>query len=322
MDKLKQLFENAQLPTDFAAKASVLFEASINEAVEARVKAEVKRIQEAAEENLEKAKKDWIAEADEDLDKFLDVQVKEWAQKNAAALVGTTKAKLAEDIMSKLKGLLEAEGIDMPAEKDKAITEADEDIKELEEEVEDLKKELEEAKLRIVSFTKRQIVREATKSLTKVAASRVSSLAENISFKNPRQYAGAVATLTEAFGGKKLKLKEGVSDKFPATEDNSDASGKDKNKAAAEVNEDATAANKFPATTDNSDSAGADKNKAAVNEAEDDDEYFEDDLKESDDQKADKDSDGVPEDNEKPKNAETVTEAFDIVALTMKSLRG
>lgn len=271
MDKLKQLFENAGLPTNFNEKAHTLFEAAVNEAADARINAEVKKIQEAAEDNLNKEKEAWIKESDEDVEKFLEAAVNEWATKNVAALTGSIKAGIAENILTKFKGVLEAEGIAMPDEKEKAIKEAEDKEEELKEEIEDLKKEIEESRKQIVSFTKQTILGEATKGLSAVSASRIKKLAENLTFKTPRQFATAVANLTEGVANKKLKIKEGVADKFPATNDNSDAAGSEKNSATADKNTKVTeaeggpaAAAKYPADNDNSNAAGADKNKAAV----------------------------------------------------------
>lgn len=285
MDKLKQLFENAGLPTNFNEKAQTLFEAAVNEAADSRIAAEVKKIQESSEKKLDEAKQAWIKESDEDVEKFLEAVVNEWATKNTAALVGSIKVGIAENILTKFKGVLEAEGIEMPDEKEKAIKEAEDKEEELKEEIEDLKKEIEESRKQIISFTKSSILSEATKGLSAVSASRIKKLAENLTFKSPRQFATAVATLTEGVANKKLKIKEEVADLFPATKDNSDSSGVEKNKATADkenqVTEDAgpEAASKYPATTDNSNSSGSDKNKSAVepNDAvNEDNKYFDD----------------------------------------------
>lgn len=347
---IKQLFENAGLPADFTTKASTLFEASMNEAVDVRVRQEVKAIQEAAEDNLEKEKAAWIKESEEDLEKFLEQKVNEWAIANTAALTGSIKMGLAESILAKFKTVLEAEGVEMPKEKEDALKEAEEKEEALKEAIADLEDKLEESRQRVVSFTKASIVTEATKSLSKVTASRVKSLAENISFKNVRQYAGAIASITEGVSGKKLKLKEGVADLFPATADNSDSAGSEKNQVAAEgntprspvtvvdVKEDAAgpaAAAKYPANDDNSNAAGADKNKAAVEPntavTEDSDNKFFDNDDEDGDKKQVKEGVDEPKlpvkdkvdntDNPEGKK-DNVNEAFDIVALTMKSMNG
>lgn len=354
MDKLKQLFENANLPTDFAQKASVLFEASMNEAVEARVRQEVQKIQEAAEANLEKEKEAWIKESEEDVEKFLEAQVTEWAKANSAALVGSTKTALAESLLAKMKALFESEGIEMPEVKEKAIKESEEEIEKLKEELEDKEEELKEAKAQIVAFTKSKIIAEATKGLSRVAAGRIASLSENITFKNTRQFAGAVASITEGVSGKRLKLKEdapnaadlsgggqGVSDKFP---DNGNA---DKNKATADpLKEDAPnaadlsgggqgVADKFPATSNNSDSAGSEKDKATAKLSESEGEYFQDDEDDKSKSKVDeskgksiKEDAGVDNKEVNPdgsgdasQDPAKVNENFDVVALTRKSLK-
>lgn len=348
MDTLKQLFENAGLPTDFTNKASTLFEASMNEAVEARVRQEVKAIQEAAEDNLEKEKAAWIKESEEDLEKFLEQKVNEWAIANTTALAGSIKTGLAESILAKFKSVLESEGVEMPKEKEDALKEAEDKEEALKEAISDLEDKLEESNKRIVAFTKSSIVAEATKSLSKVTASRVKSLAENISFKNVRQYAGAVASITEGVSGKKLKLKEEVADLFPATKDNSDAAGSEKDQAAADgntprspvkvvdVKEDAAgpaAADKYPATNDNSNAAGADKNKAGVepNTAvteDSDNKFFDDDeedkkpVKEAVDEPTLIVKDKVDNTDNPEGKTNNVNEAFNVVALTLKSLRG
>jgi hypothetical protein len=319
----------------------VLFSASVNEAVEDRVAKEVKRIQEAAEANLDKAKEDWIKESEEDLDKFLDTAIKEWTEKNASALAGSVKVSMAEKVLRSIKEALEAEGIEAPeADKDGALKEAQDEIDGLKESIEDLKAELEESKRQVVEFTKRDILREATAKMTRVSADRVTKLAENVTFKDAKQFARSVLTLAEAFGAK-IKLKEDLADENkdgdkPGVAGSSDAGPGEQDKAAiGTLNADGKLlendGDKNSPTVPALD-AGANSENASVGSyfcVESEDMTDEDKAKLEEAKRKLKEDAGVDtvvnDDGKGDKSQEpkSVTEStLDIVALTMKSLRG
>lgn len=222
-ETLKALFESAGLPADFPQKASVLFEAAVNEAVDAKVAEQVAAIQESAEKKFDEAKAEWLEEQNALMESFLDSVVVEWAKENAVALDAKVKTDIAESVLSTFRNVLESQGFKLPAEKSTIVESAQAKVTEVEAKLASTSAELAEAQAKLISYQKAEVIAEATEGLSDVATDRVASLAENVAFKDLESFKKSVAIIAEAFG---KKVTEGKSE----DEDNGEGDGEGEDK--------------------------------------------------------------------------------------------
>ncbi len=126
-EDLAALFDGSELSEDFREKATVIFEAAINEKVsgvvasleeqyEARLTEEVGAIEEALVEKI---------------DSYLDYVVEQWVEENKLAIESGIKAEVVESFMEGLKGLFTEHYVDAPQEKLDVLAQTAAEVEEL-----------------------------------------------------------------------------------------------------------------------------------------------------------------------------------------------
>jgi hypothetical protein len=198
MELLKSLFENAELPSDFKEKTATIFEAAVDE----RVKAELVKLQEAADAQATAAKEAYVAEATATIDAVVEETVLEWAKENAVALDSQVKGQLAESFLKGLKGIFEQADIELNSDTASArIAELTEATKEAEAKAEAAKTALVEAEQKLVQHQIKEILESKTAGLADTVAHRVTKLCEAFDFKSAEDYAAKVDMVMEAVAG-------------------------------------------------------------------------------------------------------------------------
>lgn len=198
MELLKSLFENAELPSDFKEKTATIFEAAVDE----RVKAELVKIQEAAEAKATEAKDAYIAEATATIDAVVEETVLEWAKENAVALDSEAKGQLAESFMKGLKGIFEQADIELSGDvASTRIAELTEAADKAKAEAEATKAALVEAEQKLVQHQIKEILEAKTAGLAETVAHRVAKLCEAFEFKSAEDFSTKVDMVMEAVGG-------------------------------------------------------------------------------------------------------------------------
>lgn len=122
------LTNGEELSEEFKTKAATIFEA----AVVTRVKAEVAKLEEQFElqlnEQVEEIKEGLI----EKVDGYLDYVVEQWMEQNELALESGIKAEIVENFITRLKDVFVESYIDIPEEKYDVVGEMEETIESLE----------------------------------------------------------------------------------------------------------------------------------------------------------------------------------------------
>lgn len=198
MELLKSLFENAELPTDFAEKTATIFEAAVDE----RVKAELVKLQESADAQAKTAAEAYIAEATATIDAVVEETVLEWAKENAVALDSQVKGQIAESFLKNLKGVFEQADIELSSDTASVriaeLTEATEAAKA---EAAATKAALVEAEQKLVQHAIKEIMEAKTSGLADTVAHRVAKLCEAFEFKSAEDFSAKVDMVMEAVGG-------------------------------------------------------------------------------------------------------------------------
>lgn len=198
MELLKALFENAELPTDFAEKTTTLFEAAVDE----RVKSELATLQESFDVKLTEAKEAFAAEAVATVDAIVEATVLEWAKENAVALDSEIKGQIAESFLQGLKGVFEKADIELSGDTaGKELVKLQEQNAELAKQAAADKAALVEAQEQLVQIKIKEIIEQVTEGLADTQAHRVAKLCEAFGFKTEEDFRAKAAMVVEAVGG-------------------------------------------------------------------------------------------------------------------------
>ena len=201
-EDLAALFDGSELSEDFREKATVIFEAAINEKVsgvvssleeqyEAKLVEEVAAIEEALVEKI---------------DSYLDYVVEQWVEENKLAIESGIKAEVVESFMEGLKGLFAEHYVDAPQEKLDVLAQTAA-------EVEELKAKLSASINENIELSKKLTAAEAEKAFTEVseglAATQVEkfrTLAEGLESADVASYKKKLGMIKESyFAAKKVE---------------------------------------------------------------------------------------------------------------------
>jgi hypothetical protein len=193
------IFEGMDLSEDFKEKASLVFEAAVNEAAAEKTASLTEEIENNLREEFDTALNESIEEIVENLDGYLDYVVKEWMEDNEVAIESGIKVEMAESFMDGLKELfyehnveVDEETIDIVAgleeELEKAKNTANKAINssmELEEELQALRAE--------------KVFSEMTEGLSAAQVERFRVLSEKLDHSDLDEYKDDLGTLKESF---------------------------------------------------------------------------------------------------------------------------
>lgn len=198
MELLQALFENADLPTDFKEKTKTVFEASVNEAVQAQLKA----IQESFDSKIDTEKDKFVTESAALIESTIEETVLEWAKENAVPLDQAAKATLAESFLVNLKTMFEQADIEMSSDSaGQKITELTESNTKLVTESQELQAKVDEANAKLVKLHTKAIIESVTVGLADTTATRVTKLCEAFEYKSDEDFRAKVSMVLEAVAG-------------------------------------------------------------------------------------------------------------------------
>ena len=206
-DDLKALVnEEATLSDEFKQKAETIFESAIN----AKVNAEIDRLEEKYNEELseeiESTKKDLV----EKVDSYLNYVVEGWMEDNKLAIQNGLRTEIAEDFMNKLKDLFTESHIQVPEDKVDMVDELADNVEELEAQLNDSTERSIQMAEELELYKREFIIREASKDLAETQVEKLKGLAENVDFEDEDTFAQKVAQLKESYFAKTAKTQEEI----------------------------------------------------------------------------------------------------------------
>jgi len=198
--------EDESLSEDFKAKASVLFEAAINNRVANKVSeldeefaAKIQSLEEQfaaeTEESIQEAKTDLV----DKMDSYLNYVVENWMEENKLAVEQGIRTEIAEGFMSKLQSLFVESYIEVPESKVDLVDQLAEEVQELEGLLNAETANNVEMNEKINSLKRSMIIREASKDLAETQAVKLDRLAEGVDFENEDTFAFKVETIKESY---------------------------------------------------------------------------------------------------------------------------
>ena len=219
-ESIATIFEGMDLSEEFTAKATMVFEAAVNEAASVKADAVIVEKTTALEESMQEALEESVEGMLENLDSYLDYVVEEWMTENEVAIEAGIKVEMAESLMDGLKGLFEEHNINVEEETLDVVAE-------LEEEIETLKANANKAIVENVELKKARdvstasaVFAEMTEGLTLVEQESFKVLSEKLAFDDVDSYKSDLETLKESFFKKaKPLVEEAAEEEALITED-------------------------------------------------------------------------------------------------------
>ena len=202
MEDMKELF-GSDLSDEFITKASTIFEA----AVATKVQAEIVRLEEQYEAQLEEKMTAHLAEMTDKVDQYISYIAEEWMTENTLSVESGLRAEMSESFLAGLKTLFEEHYVDIPADKEEVVESLALKIEELEDKLNEeidskvaMKKTIEEMKAQ-------QIVADLSEGLADTQKEKLRSLAENIEYTDNEEFKAKLETLKETYFSKTTEKK-------------------------------------------------------------------------------------------------------------------
>jgi len=218
-ESIAAMFEGMDLSEDFKNKATLVFEAAVNEAATAKADKVIAETTERLETEMNNSIEEGVNGVVDNLDSYLDYVVEEWMKENELAIEAGIKVEMAESLMDGLKGLFEEHNIDV----DENTVDV---VKGLEEEVETLKStanekitENVELQKHLASLKAERVFEEMTEDLTITQRERLKVLSEKLDAANMDEYKADLETLKESFFAKPKVVAEEVVEEENLTEE-------------------------------------------------------------------------------------------------------
>lgn len=193
------LFEGLDLSEDFKQKASLVFEAAVNEAAAEKATALAEEIQTDLQEEFETALAESLDEIIENLDGYIDYIVKEWMQENKVAIESGIKVDMAESLMESLKEVFYNHNIEIDEETIDIVAELEEELKEARDTANKAINESLDLERDLNDLRAEKIFEGMTEGLSVQQAERFRVLSEKLDRSDLNSYESDLSTLKESF---------------------------------------------------------------------------------------------------------------------------
>ena len=193
--------EDENISDDFKKKASIVYEARIND----RVTQIVEEIEGQYAEKFEEAVTEIKTELTEKVDEYLNYVVEQWMADNQIAVESGLRAELTEEFISGLRNLFAEHYIDVPEEKVDLVDELATRVEALESQLdEEMERGMEFAKA-LVTARQNEITAEVCEGLTDTQEEKIKSLAESVDFSTEEEFREKVQTIRENYFPSEVK---------------------------------------------------------------------------------------------------------------------
>tara|TARA_B100001248_G_C27381248_1_gene457071 strand:+ start:474 stop:1550 length:1077 start_codon:yes stop_codon:yes gene_type:complete len=195
-DDLKALVnEEATLSDEFKQKAEIIFETAIN----AKVNAEIDRLEEKYNEEFTAEVEQTKADLVEKVDSYLNYVVEGWMEENKLAIQNGLRTEIAEDFMNKLKGLFTESYIEVPEGKTDMVEELADTVDDLEVKLNKATDDAINMAEELENYRRDEVIREASKDLADTQVEKLTQLVDNIDYEDQETFATKVATVKESY---------------------------------------------------------------------------------------------------------------------------
>ena len=194
----------ATLSEEFKGKAQTIFEAAIN----SKVAAEIDRLEEKFNEELEAEVSTTKEELVNKVDSYLNYVVENWMEENKVAVQSGLRTEIAEKFMNNLKDLFTESYIEVPESKVDLVDDLAEEVKELEDTLNDQTAKTIAMTEELEGYQREAVIREASNDLAETQIEKLKTLTDSIDFDSKEDFAEKVNTVKESYFKKKAVKSE------------------------------------------------------------------------------------------------------------------
>ena len=194
-EQLQNLFSGENLSEEFMGKASVVFEAALNERTESIRQTMLTEASTLVEQEVGNA----VNELATRLDEYLSYAVDEWMKENKLAVESGIRTEISESFITGLKSLFETHYIEVPENKHDILEDLFSENQELETTLNEQIQTNMKFKQELDQGAARAVFMEAVSDLTQVDAERLASLANNINYTSPQEFHNKLVVLKENY---------------------------------------------------------------------------------------------------------------------------
>ena len=206
----------ATLSEEFKGKAQTIFEAAIN----SKVAAEIDRLEEKFNEELEAEVSTTKEELVNKVDSYLNYVVENWMEENKVAVQTGLRTEIAEKFMNNLKDLFTESYIEVPESKVDLVDDLAAEVEELEETLNNQTAKTIAMTEELEGYQREAVIREASNDLAETQIEKLKSLTDSIDFDNVEQFADKVNTVKESYFKKRQMTSEFDMELEEDTDDN------------------------------------------------------------------------------------------------------
>jgi hypothetical protein len=194
------------LSEDFKEKAATIFEAAVSGEV-AVLREQLEEEFAAKEAQLDEQFQTAVAEMKDEIaskvDDYLDYVVEEWMKQNQVAIDNSLRAEIAEDFITKLKGVFEESYIEIPADKTDVFNEMAVAYEELEGKFNSLVAEKIDLEKKLEESTKDSIFADVAEGLALSQVEKFRTLAEGVSYGDANTFKKKLEIVKEQYFAQK-----------------------------------------------------------------------------------------------------------------------
>ena len=209
-ESIASIFEGMDLSEEFTSKVTLVFEAAVHEAANAKADKIIAEKTEVLETEMKESVDSAVEKIVENLDSYLDYVVEEWMKENELAIEAGVKVEMAESLMNGLKGLFEEHNIDVSDETVDIVSALEEEVEELKTTANESINENVELHKQISALKAERVFDEMTEDLTITQRERLKVLSEKLNVSDISEYKTDLNTLKESFFTSKKVVAEEV----------------------------------------------------------------------------------------------------------------
>lgn len=196
---LSSLFEGLDISDDFKSKASLVFEAAVNEAANDKATKIAEEIESDLKEQFETTLSESLDDIVENLDGYLDYVVTEWMQENKVAIDSGIKVEMAESFMNGLKELFYEHNVEIDEETIDVFSEMEEELEAARNTANKAINESMELTDELQNLRSERIFESMTEGLSAQQVERFRVLSEKLDKSDLDEYSTDLGTLKESF---------------------------------------------------------------------------------------------------------------------------
>ena len=193
------LFEGSELSEDFKRRAKLVFEAAVQEQVEALVAEAAKDLEEEYDAKMTEAVSEAIDGVTESVETYLDYVVKEWVAENAVAIESGIKVEMAESLMEGMKELFYTHNIKIDEETIDVVADLEEEVSGGKERINTLVAEKIELEKEVASMKAEKVFEEISEGMSASKIERLRKISEKLDHSDMDAYREDLNSLKENF---------------------------------------------------------------------------------------------------------------------------